>query len=283
MKNLSLSFFILLYSPVLIYGFNILNQNTSMNDTTLIFAEFCEGGAYEWNGVSYDQPGEYVNVFTDSSGIDSVVILTLEALETDTTQLVFEICSEEPTPLTGESIYNVNGDESYTVQFDEQIVLTNQYGCDSVVMAHNIVHAEVFTHGYATVHPGHIVNGEPLFESTEICWVDTTYFGCPDITCIVFYVLMNSIDELEKEIELQIYPNPVKASVNIDFVLPESLNIQVSLYDTTGKKLEELMGEKHMTGGTHKLNFDLSELPIGIYFLKLQIDGIGLMKKVIKI
>ena len=66
-----------------------------------------------------------------------------------------------------------------------------------------------------------------------------------------------------------VYPNPAKEVLNIS----TTLNIEVSLYDMSGKKLRSKVTDKQI---------DLRNLPQGIYFLQINYEGKIYNKKIIK-
>jgi hypothetical protein len=68
---------------------------------------------------------------------------------------------------------------------------------------------------------------------------------------------------LKQEINLIVYPNPVKWELILEFTTPEIKNWEYMLSDVSGK----LMGKKKIE--TQLENIDVSFYPPGIYFLKV--------------
>jgi len=72
----------------------------------------------------------------------------------------------------------------------------------------------------------------------------------------------------------QNYPNPFNPSTKIRFSLPsplmngESSNINLSIYNSLGEKIETLVNSK-LAPGTYEVDFDGSQHSSGIYFYKL--------------
>ena len=69
-----------------------------------------------------------------------------------------------------------------------------------------------------------------------------------------------SINELENQIDFEIYPNPVKSELNFEF--KEGKNL-IQVFDMNGKLLLNKMANQ-----TH-LNLDVSNLNSGVYFIKV--------------
>jgi plastocyanin len=75
------------------------------------------------------------------------------------------------------------------------------------------------------------------------------------------------------------YPNPFNAETTVRFILPESRNIRVAVYDASGREAAVLFdGPAH--SGTHEVRFDGSALASGVYVVRLQAGGFTGMKRV---
>ncbi|UCC79513.1 MAG: T9SS type A sorting domain-containing protein [Candidatus Zixiibacteriota bacterium] len=68
---------------------------------------------------------------------------------------------------------------------------------------------------------------------------------------------------------LQNYPNPFNAQTTIRFVLPQSQNVLLTVYDLLGRRVEKIIDE-YMQAGVHNINFDASNLSSGVYFYRLE-------------
>ncbi|UCE65884.1 MAG: T9SS type A sorting domain-containing protein [Candidatus Zixiibacteriota bacterium] len=67
---------------------------------------------------------------------------------------------------------------------------------------------------------------------------------------------------------LQNYPNPFNAQTTIRFVLPESQNVQLTVYDLLGREVEILIDE-YIQAGVHAVTIDAFDYPSGVYFARL--------------
>jgi len=66
----------------------------------------------------------------------------------------------------------------------------------------------------------------------------------------------------------QNYPNPFNPSTFITFEVAESSNIQLQVFDVTGRLLETLIDE-YRQAGTHNQTWDATNHASGLYFLVL--------------
>lgn len=76
----------------------------------------------------------------------------------------------------------------------------------------------------------------------------------------------------------QNYPNPFNPSTEIKFRLESNANVQLDVYNSKGEVVSSLVNSL-MEKGSHSVNFNASELTGGIYFYKMDVDGIPSMTK----
>ena len=65
------------------------------------------------------------------------------------------------------------------------------------------------------------------------------------------------------------YPNPFNPATTIEFALPEAVSVSLRVYDVTGREVARLV-DGAMVAGTHRVAFDASRLPSGVYLYRLQ-------------
>ena len=72
----------------------------------------------------------------------------------------------------------------------------------------------------------------------------------------------------------QNYPNPFNPSTTINFSLPQTGNVQLTLFDALGRKVKDIVN-KVFSVGNHSVNFNASSatggLSSGVYFYRLQV------------
>jgi photosystem II stability/assembly factor-like uncharacterized protein len=76
----------------------------------------------------------------------------------------------------------------------------------------------------------------------------------------------------------QNYPNPFNPITKIKYQIPKNVKghttyVILNVYDITGKKIETLVNENQEVG-TFEVTFNGSNLPSGIYFYRLEVDGL---------
>jgi hypothetical protein len=79
---------------------------------------------------------------------------------------------------------------------------------------------------------------------------------------------------------LRSYPNPFNAATTIEYVLSEAAEVEISIYNMLGQRIETLYkGESH--AGENSLIWNADEYPSGVYFAKLQTSGNSISLKMI--
>ena len=90
-------------------------------------------------------------------------------------------------------------------------------------------------------------------------------------------LVVEVITPLEFALE-QNYPNPFNPSTQITYQLAENSNVVLKVYNLLGKEIAVLVDEQK-EAGIHKVNFDASSLPSGVYLYKIENAGLIKTKK----
>ena len=80
----------------------------------------------------------------------------------------------------------------------------------------------------------------------------------------------------------QIYPNPFNPITTIRYALNQNSNVQISIYDITGRLITILINE-FRTAGYYSIIWDASKFSSGIYFLNMSSGEITKTKKMVLI
>jgi hypothetical protein len=80
----------------------------------------------------------------------------------------------------------------------------------------------------------------------------------------------------------QNYPNPFNPVTTIEFALPSSGFYSLKVYDILGQEIVKLI-DGEMEPGYHKVSFDGSKLPSGMYIYILAGNSLSIIKKMILI
>lgn len=78
----------------------------------------------------------------------------------------------------------------------------------------------------------------------------------------------------------QNYPNPFNPSTTIQYSIPESGHVRLSVYNMIGEEIRVLVDEK-IDAGFYKKIFDASNLPSGAYVYKFESPGFVQVKKML--
>jgi len=78
----------------------------------------------------------------------------------------------------------------------------------------------------------------------------------------------------------QNYPNPMNPSTTISYALPTRSYVTLSIFNTLGQKVVELVnGEKD--AGAYNVTFDASGLASGVYLYRIQAGSFVQTKKLV--
>ena len=85
----------------------------------------------------------------------------------------------------------------------------------------------------------------------------------------VYTITLNELDVLPDAFALDpAYPNPFNPVTNINFALPQSIDISLDIYDVNGRKVKSLIS-RNMDAGYYSVEWNASQVASGIYFVKL--------------
>ncbi|HAQ62750.1 TPA: hypothetical protein DCR49_12300 [Candidatus Delongbacteria bacterium] len=108
-------------------------------------------------------------------------------------------------------------------------------------------------------------NGYPF-----LAWMSTTGIDEDDILKPVEFALFQN------------YPNPFNPVTTIKFSIPKDQNVKLSVYNSNGQLVDELINKK-LEKGSHSVQFNAERLNSGIYFYRLDTDGKSLVNKMLLI
>jgi len=146
-------------------------------------------------------------------------------------------------------------------------------------------------------------NGDTVF-ATAFCQVlevdpETGELGISDITFSipsnqteenidlnsVFWVnpLKNTLRQLPDDFQLgQNYPNPFNPAAEISFSLDKPSHVILEVYNLLGQKVETLVNESR-DAGNYSVIWDAKKHASGVYFYRLNCDGISQSRKMLLI
>jgi PKD repeat protein len=93
--------------------------------------------------------------------------------------------------------------------------------------------------------------------------------------------VVTSITELEKSMELSIYPNPTSSAATIDFVIDKDKKAKISVSDVMGRVLEETATTSDNDGHiNHTINQN-GHLAAGVYIINIDVNNQRVSKKLV--
>jgi hypothetical protein len=81
---------------------------------------------------------------------------------------------------------------------------------------------------------------------------------------------------------LKLFPNPSKGAVNISFILSQTANTGLEIYDMSGKIVKVIITTRQLNPGEYNYPIDISSLEPGAYACRLNVDGIVSSKIVVR-
>ena len=92
-----------------------------------------------------------------------------------------------------------------------------------------------------------------------------------------------SLDETNNDLPVdfslnQNYPNPFNPTTQINFDLPDAGQVQLVIYDLTGRAVQTLVNG-NLPAGSHLVTFDASQLSSGVYLYRLSSPGFTATRK----
>jgi hypothetical protein len=78
----------------------------------------------------------------------------------------------------------------------------------------------------------------------------------------------------------QNYPNPFNATTQIRFDLPQESHVKVTLFNVVGQAVATIVDSRY-EAGRHSLSYDATDLPSGMYLMKMEAGSYASMKKML--
>jgi hypothetical protein len=69
----------------------------------------------------------------------------------------------------------------------------------------------------------------------------------------------------------QNYPNPFNPTTNLSFTILNRSAVSLKIYNVLGKEITTLVNDKVLDAGQHRIIWNASDLPSGIYFYQLKV------------
>ena len=83
----------------------------------------------------------------------------------------------------------------------------------------------------------------------------------------------------ESILKIKCYPNPVRSSLKISYVLYEPSNVEIDLYNVKGQFIDRILNDNYLIG-KHSINRDIINYPSGLYYIHYKTDKQAETKKI---
>jgi len=141
------------------------------------------------------------------------------------------------------------------------IAIASYLNTYSLVGAGNTSEQTEYTFVDTEIKPGNIYS----YRLADVSETGETTVHEDDMVTIEY---MDKLVNAEQFTISNVYPNPFNPSTNIEFSIPEKQDVKINVFDMRGKMVSELYnGSK--SAGNHRITWDASEFPSGIYFVHL--------------
>ncbi len=77
---------------------------------------------------------------------------------------------------------------------------------------------------------------------------------------------------------MQNYPNPFNAQTAIAYALPHDSHVRIAIYNLLGQTIETLV-DRDQSAGYHRVLWDASSAPTGLYFYRIEAAGLVQTRK----
>ena len=79
--------------------------------------------------------------------------------------------------------------------------------------------------------------------------------------------------------DLAVFPNPSKGAAKVAFKLPKETKVTVEIYDAGMNRILEVVSPQAFAAGLHEVDLDASNIPAGIYFLRMSTETQHMIRK----
>ena len=155
-------------------------------------------GTYTWNGIEYEEPGDYDQTLQNVYGCDSIVTMHLSFIDAYNTTIDDDACD----------CYDWFG-QTYCESGTYEHILTSVNGCDSIVTLNLTIHESITTELVAEACESYTWNDNIYNESGLYEQVFSTIWGCDSIARLDLTLKYTpSIEAIEGSTEVDVLFEP---------------------------------------------------------------------------
>jgi hypothetical protein len=164
--------------------------------------------------------------------------------------------------------YNISGQGVLTFTFDNILLPDSNV---NEAASHGLIEFTI------NQHPSNSVG--TIIENTAEIYFDFNPAIVTNTTTNTI-VLPTTIEEIKLSNVVSVYPNPTEGRIKISFNAIKENEVNIALFDITGRKVNELTQNKKMSG-TQLLDWNIGNVKSGIYFLSVKIGDKSYTNKIV--
>lgn len=88
-------------------------------------------------------------------------------------------------------------------------------------------------------------------------------------------------EELENEFNLNVSPNPMNEQTVVSFSIPDNSEVAIGVYDLIGKEVISLAKTEGLSAGSYSFPLNKGTMTNGLYFIKLNVNGHSVIRKIV--
>lgn len=114
---------------------------------------------------------------------------------------------------------------------------------------------------------------------TQLIWEGNPDFGYETSAQFAYDELMD-VNTLPLTDDINVYPNPILESAQVEFTLLQQSTVQMGIYNLLGKRVIHIIDGQIMPAGPLNYPINTDALESGVYLLKLEVNGQVYSKKI---
>lgn len=115
-----------------------------------------------------------------------------------------------------------------------------------------------------------------------VIYADATNPTCADSACTIINLTATGVNTLDVvRSNFKCSPNPMNDNALINYALATSATVNVRAYDVLGNQVA-ILENGMVSAGQHSLNWNTTDLPTGVYFVRIQTGDVTSTIKVVK-
>jgi len=121
-------------------------------------------------------------------------------------------------------------------------------------------------------------NRRVMFVTQSFSTSDTTIMRDSILNLLQTTTGLSSYDNTPSA-NLKVFPNPANDNISVDFETAQSSEVNLSITDLTGKKIQEIYNGK-LNSGKYNYPISATNIPSGLYLVNLNINGNSTRQKI---